>query len=89
VASVNVAQKRRPVVKGWCMKKIQVPIGFFIVLAVITGHLQAQEVKGPKISAVEIKYDFGKVAQGMQVSHVFEVRNVGDEPLIIDRVVPS
>ncbi len=75
--------------KGWCMKKLLVPIGFFIVFTVITGSLQAQEVKGPKISAAEIKYDFGEVVQGMQASHIFEVRNVGDEPLIIDRVVPS
>ncbi len=71
------------------MKKILVPIGFFIVFTVSTGHLQAQEAKGPKISVMEIKYDFGQVVQGTQASHIFEVRNVGDEPLIIDRVVPS
>jgi hypothetical protein len=89
VAPANRARKRRSVVKGWCMKKILVPIGFFIVFVVMAGHLHAQDVKGPKISAVEIKYDFGEVVQGTQASHVFEVRNVGDEPLIIDRVVPS
>ncbi|HUI46915.1 MAG TPA: DUF1573 domain-containing protein [Nitrospirota bacterium] len=71
------------------MKKILVSIGFFIVLTVFAGHLLAQEVNGPKLEAVEIKYDFGKVIQGTQVSHIFEVRNVGNEPLIIDRVVPS
>jgi len=71
------------------MKKIMVSIGFFIVLTVLAGHLPAQEVKGPKLAAAEIKFDFGKVLQGTQVSHVFEVRNIGNEPLIIDRVVPS
>ncbi len=71
------------------MKKILVPIVFFIVFMMLAGHLPAQEVKGPKLEAVEIKYDFGKVVQGSKASHVFEVRNVGNEPLIIDRVVPS
>jgi len=71
------------------MKKMLVSVGFFIALTMFAGQLPAQEVKGPKIVAVEVKYDFGKVIQGNQVSHIFEVRNVGNEPLIIDRVVPS
>jgi len=57
-------------------------IGFF-------GQLPAQEGTGPRISVREVKYDFGKVAQGTQVSHVFEVRNAGTEPLIIERVQSS
>jgi uncharacterized protein DUF1573 len=75
--------------KGWSMKKLLASISFIVVLMAFAGHLPAQEVKGPKLIAAEIKYDFGKVIQGTQVSHVFEVRNVGNEPLIIDRVVPS
>lgn len=89
MALSNLPWVRRSIMKGWSMKKILVFISFFIVLTAFAGHLPAQEVKGPKLTAVEIKYDFGKVIQGTQVSHVFEVRNVGNEPLIIDRVVPS
>ncbi len=67
--------------------------GLFAVLAtmiiVFTGVLSAQDIKGPMIVAKEVKHDFGKVVQGKQVSYVFEVRNAGTEPLIIDRVVPS
>ncbi len=59
------------------------------MIIAFAGTLLAQEVKGPMIVAKEVKYDFGKVVQGKQVSHVFEVRNAGTEPLIIDRVVPS
>ncbi len=54
-----------------------------------TGVLTAQDVKEPRIEAQEVTYDAGKVAQGTQVSHLFEVRNAGDAPLIIERVVPS
>lgn len=70
------------------MKKI---IAATVVMMVIgfTGLLPAQEVKGPKIAVKEISHDFGKVTQGTQVSHVFEVSNAGTEPLIIERVQTS
>ncbi len=71
------------------MKKILLIIVLFIVSMVLVGHLPAQQVKGPKLNAAEVKYDFGKVVEGAQASHVFEIRNVGNELLIIDRVVPS
>jgi len=60
-----------------------------LLLVVLAGVLPAQEVKGPRIEAREAQHDFGKVVQGTTVSHVFEVRNTGSEPLVIDRVVPS
>lgn len=31
----------------------------------------------------EFEYDFGKVKEGDTVSHIFKLRNTGDEPLII------
>jgi len=60
-----------------------------LIFVVFAGVLPAQEVKGPRIEAKEVRYDFGKVVQGTLVSHVFEVRDAGSEPLVIDRVVPS
>ncbi len=71
------------------MKKILVSVGLIFAFSVIVGHLPAQVVNGPKLATMEIKHDFGKVVQGTQAFHVFEIRNVGNEPLIIDRVVPS
>ncbi len=59
------------------------------MIIAFAGVLPAQDVKGPMIVAKEVQHDFGKVVQGKQVSHVFEVRNAGTEPLIIDRVVSS
>ncbi len=59
------------------------------MIIAFAGALPAQDVKGPTIVAKEVNHDFGKVVQGKQVSYVFEIRNAGTEPLIIDRVVPS
>jgi hypothetical protein len=36
-----------------------------------------------------MRYDLGKVAQQTQVSQIFEVKNVGGEQLIIQKVQPS
>jgi hypothetical protein len=33
--------------------------------------------------------DFGKVAAGQPLEHVFEFRNSGDKELIIEKLIPS
>ena len=70
------------------MKKILIT-GVVMIAVVISGLLAAQEAKGPKIEVKEVRYDLGKVDQGTQVTHVFEVRNAGAEPLIIEKVQTS
>jgi hypothetical protein len=57
-----------------------------LVCFLCAGIALAQEVKGPRIEIKEIQHDFGKVPQGTVANHVFEFRNTGDEPLIIERV---
>ena len=54
-----------------------------------TGPILAAESMGPRIEAKEIQHDFGKVVQGIQASYVFSIRNIGNEALVIERVVPS
>ncbi len=68
-------------------KKIAAVVVTMIIAS--AGMLAAQEAREPRIEAPEVRYDAGKVVQGARVSHLFEVRNAGDAPLIIDRVVPS
>jgi hypothetical protein len=51
--------------------------------------LPAEEQKGPRLEIKEEHYDAGKVAQGEQVVHVFEVRNGGDAVLEIQKVQTS
>jgi uncharacterized protein DUF1573 len=70
------------------MKKI-LAAGIIILAAAFAAQAPAQEAGGPKIEVKELKHDFGKVVQGTPVSHVFEVRNAGTEPLVIERVQTS
>jgi hypothetical protein len=46
----------------------------------------AEDHGGPRIVVNEVRADLGKVMQGTQVAHTFEVHNSGTEPLIIERV---
>jgi len=66
---------------------------FILVLTmaafVSAGILSAQEHGGPVIEVKEDKYDFGKVVEGTQAVHVFDFRNVGTEPLVIEKVQSS
>jgi hypothetical protein len=43
------------------------------------------ETGSPKIVAVESAFDFGKVKQGDEVTHVFKIRNEGTAELKIDK----
>jgi len=70
------------------MKKIVVN-GMVLVLFLFAGTLPAQELKGPRIEVKQEQFAMGSVEQGKQAVHVFEVRNAGTEPLLIDRVQPS
>jgi hypothetical protein len=69
--------------------KRQLVSALIISTVVFTGLVSAQENKGPKIEIRELQHDFGKIVQGTRASHVFEIRNAGNEPLIIERVQPS
>jgi len=43
----------------------------------------------PSIVFDQESRDMGKVTAGVPIEHVFEVRNAGDEDLIISSLVPS
>ena len=46
----------------------------------------AGPVAGPAITFEESKYDFGSVAQGGVVDHVFKFKNTGTAPLVISNI---
>ncbi|MFD1469832.1 DUF1573 domain-containing protein [Hymenobacter caeli] len=46
----------------------------------------AAKTTGPAITFEESKYDFGSVAQGGIVDHVFKFKNTGTQPLIISNI---
>ena len=56
-----------------------------LILIVIPGLLSARP-KGPRLELKETAYDFGQVKEGDIVTHVFIFKNIGDEPLMINRV---
>lgn len=70
------------------MKRI-VLMGMVMVGVLCAGPLTALDYNGPRIEIKELHYDLGKVAQDTQVSQIFEVRNVGSEQLIIEKVQTS
>ncbi len=70
------------------MKEIAIK-GVALFFLLFAGTLPAQELKGPRIEVKQEQYALGSIAQGKQAAHVFEVRNAGTEPLMIERVQPS
>jgi hypothetical protein len=70
------------------MKRI-VLMGMVMVGVLCAVPLAALDYNGPRIEIKELRYDLGKVAQDTQVSQIFEVKNVGSEQLIIEKVQTS
>ena len=60
-----------------------------IVMLFAVSGAHAGQACAPKISAQEVRYFAGKVKQGSQITHVFEITNSGTAPLVIERLQPS
>jgi hypothetical protein len=75
--------------KGSIVKRLILAAITLTVLAGIGSVAPAQEYNGPKALVDQLKYHVGKVVQGEQAEHVFELRSVGKEALVIDRIQPS
>lgn len=73
------------------MKKIlMVTLTLMISLFAINNRAYAQNGKQAKIEAEVTEHDFGTIKESDgNVSHVFEVKNVGGAPLVITRVMSS
>lgn len=74
------------------MKKVLF-LALSLTAAAYTAQAQAakpanavEKVAGPAITFEESKYDFGSVAQGGVVDHVFKFKNTGTQPLIISNI---
>jgi len=65
-------------------------ISMLVLAAVaIAAAVFAGERQGPRIYVQESNFDFGTVQPGAQPEHIFEIKNVGDEVLDIQRVQPT
>ncbi len=70
------------------MKRIVV-LSMMMAGLLFAGPLAALDNKGPKIEIREMRHDFGKVVQGTKAEYIFEVKNVGNEQLVIEKATPS
>ena len=67
------------------MKRI---IFIFMAILLATGLARAQ--KKAVISAEETSFDFGTIKEANgNVSHTFQIKNIGDSPLVLTRVIAS
>lgn len=70
------------------MKKIL--IAMFVMVLGVTFTVQAEGNKNaPKFEFNDVTHDFGTVPEGPSVTHMFEFKNTGKEPLIIQNVTAS
>jgi hypothetical protein len=70
------------------MKKAGISMLVLAAVAIAAAGF-AGEHQGPRIYVKESHFDFGTVRAGAQPEHIFEIKNVGDEVLNIERVQPS
>lgn len=57
-----------------------------LLLLFFGGVPGAHAVLGPRIEAAQMKHDFGQVKAGERAEHLFEIRNSGDEVLVIQKI---
>ena len=63
-------------------------IFIFMAILLATGLASAQ--KKAVISAEETSFDFGTIKEANgNVSHTFQIKNTGDSPLVLTRVIAS
>ena len=62
---------------------------FFVSVGFVFGLSAEKETSAPDIEFSEDLWNFGTVTHGDKVTHVFEVKNLGETVLIINRVRPS
>ena len=68
------------------MRRLLALTGFCLALG---GTTLAQEAEGPRIRVEPTTFDFGKVRPGRSLRKEFRLRNLGDRPLVIERVSRS
>ncbi|GHV03796.1 hypothetical protein FACS189416_0810 [Bacteroidia bacterium] len=62
----------------------------FMTFLFATTYVSAQEAASASIAVAEESFDFGDVKEaGGKISHTFVVKNDGDAPLVITRVIAS
>jgi len=74
--------------KRFDAKKL-ISLGVFFFGLYVLVLAQQENLSKARIFLPDIRWDFGYVAKGGTVSHVFQVKNIGEDTLIIVRVRPG
>ncbi len=61
----------------------------YVILILCVVFFLSAGLAQPSIAFDGETWDFGSVASSVTVEHTFEVKNTGDEDLIIDKLIPS
>lgn len=70
------------------MKRVLTLMFAMFVVATFSVQLLSAQDKKAKIDAPKMEYDFGTIKESNgNVSHVFEIKNIGTAPLVITRVL--
>jgi len=62
---------------------------FAVLLSFLALFASAEELQGPRIYVPQPRHDLGTVQVGDRPEHTFEIRNVGNELLVIGGIKPS
>lgn len=68
------------------MKRIALTLFAVMICAAIFAQAKKAE---ELVKFTELKYNFGKIKQGVPVTHVFEFTNISDQPLVIENATAS
>lgn len=60
----------------------------FLFIAITSGFIFSQEV-GPKIEFESLEINYGQISKGDNGVRIFKFKNIGSEPLIINKVYSS
>lgn len=66
-------------------------IGVIVILGgiLVFSNIQNKSLVPPRLLVSEEEWDFGKVKQGEKPTHIFTIKNVGEENLIIEGLKES
>ena len=71
------------------MKKAGISMVVLAAVAIAASGFAGDQRQGPRIFVKDALFDIGTVEPGAQPEHIFEIKNVGDEVLDIQRVQPT
>lgn len=71
------------------MKKVMLALATFMVSATLFAQNAAVKKTDAPVQFKEATFDFGKIKQGVPVTHEFVFSNVSDKPVIIESATAS